>query len=118
MTVDDAYVCILHCMTRWDGRAGDEHDGRFLAAVGDRNGAQDPPWVHVNETYFHWEQQFLPKNTGKDSAMGAFFSRRENRGMLFDASGKEKNDAATWVPRYPLLPMKVAAKVAKKPPTP
>ena len=38
MTVGGAYVRVLYGLTRWDGRAGDEHDGRLLAAVGERSG--------------------------------------------------------------------------------
>jgi len=89
----------------------------FLAAVGDRRGDQDPPWVELEETYFHWEQHYLPKETDKDSAIGKFFGRPENRGKLFDASGEEKEDTAIWVPILPLLPMKVAARAAKQPTT-
>ena len=89
----------------------------FLAAVGDRRGTQDPPWVELDEGYFHWEQHHLPKETGADSAIGKFFSRAENRAKLFDASGEDMEDTATWVPIYPLLPMKVAATPAKQPTT-
>jgi len=113
-----AYVRLLHALTQWNGRAGDEHDGKFLAAVGDRSGMVDPPWVEVDETYFGWEEHYLPKDRSNNSAIAQFFRRPENRGRFFDASGEEKEDAATWVPIYPLLPLKVAKKAAENAMTP
>ena len=117
VTVGAAYVRVLHGTVHWGGREDDEHDGKFLAAVGDRRGGQDPPWVKVAETCFHRESHHLPEDWAKDSAIGQFFDRAESRCRLFSLGNEEKETAATAVPRCPLLPMEVAAKAAREPTT-
>ena len=114
------YVSIIHAVTQWDawGRASDEHDGAFIAAVGDRSGAQDPPWVEVRAENFYWKECHLLKATGNNSAVVTFYTDHANCLKLFDAGGEAKETAGMWVPRHPMLPMKVAAIAVKKAITP
>ena len=55
---------------------------------------------------------------GNDIAIKNLFSHKESHIRLFNVSSKEKNDAATWVYKYLLCPIKVAAKLATQPMTP
>ena len=115
MVAKSACVRLIHSLTFYEtmGRS-DEHDGAFLAAMGDRDGDQDPTWVEVPPQHFRWAQHTLPKDTSDSSAIATFYSRRENRLKMFDATGEEMEDTATWVPVYPIIPMEVAAAAAKR----
>ena len=105
MPVGGTYAHVLHDLIRWAGRTGDKHNERLLAVVGNRDGAQDP--------HIHWGHQLLRQNTGKENNIGTFFSRSKNCSRLFGVSSEEKNNTTTWAPTYPLLPMKVATKLAE-----
>ena len=60
----------------------------------------------------------LPVDKSNTSNIATFFTVPANRLKLFDATREAKDATATWIPRYPMLPMRVALALATAPMTP
>ena len=83
-------------------------------------GAADPSYVRVKESYFDWRECKQMKETNDDSDISNFYDVESNRMKFFDpgTANAEIEMTGTWVPKFPMIPTKVALKVAKSPTTP
>ena len=61
------YMRPLHSLMQWNAhRVDDEHDGAFVAVVGDRVDSQDSLWVKVSIEGLGWTAVNLPINTANN----------------------------------------------------
>ena len=62
------------------GRYNDQYDGKYVGAIGDRSGDDDPAFVQINEDHFHWiEKQMI----------AVWFSSHTNRTTFFPAAANQ-----------------------------
>ena len=56
--MDSHFVHPIHLFIKFaaPGKKSDQYNGEYLAAIGDRVGAVDPPYVRVKKSYFKWRE--------------------------------------------------------------
>ena len=67
--MDGPFLQPLHSFTKFlaPGRRPNQYDWGYLAAIGDRAGRADPPYVKVKKSYFGWRQSKPVKEVDDDS---------------------------------------------------
>ena len=97
----------------------DQYNGKYLAAIWDRTGEADPPYVKVKKTYFKWREVKTFKEVDDDSVISKFYDEEANRLKCSDPAAvtADLETNRSWFPKLPMIPVKVVIKVMKKPTT-
>ena len=122
--MDGPFVQPLHSFIKYaaTGRRPCQYNGMYMAAVGDRVGLADPPYMKVKKTYFEWIKGKPIKDASDSGPIASFYDDATNRMSFFNPSGTETEpllvDTDVWFPRMPMIPAEVAVIVASIPTTP
>ena len=82
-----------------------------MAAMGDRDGDEDPTWVKLREGQLEWGKVTPVKDTDNNSPIAVWYSDPDHEEELFDDTAEEK-DAEEWVPVLPLIPAELGVRAS------
>ena len=120
--MNSQFVQPLHSFIKFasSGRQSCQYNGEYLAAIGDRVGQADTPYVKVKKSYFDWKEAKPVKRLDDTSEITSFYDDGYNRIKNFDPAGMdaEVEETGVYVPKIPLVPAEVALKIATTPTTP
>ena len=90
-----------------------------MGAVGDRNKeGQDPPFVHIKPSYFEWRKVRLPADPEDLGPIATFCDTSDNKGEFCNLKGCELEIDETPVPKFALVPSKIATDALEEGQTP
>jgi len=97
--------------------SADANKFKFFAAIGDRIGGRDPPFVNTTPAYFGWKDAKLLKAFHEDSAFGKWFAATGKRLKFFDATTKETKNIVSSSPSSHWYHPKSACRIVQRPTT-
>ena len=90
-----------------------------MGALGDRNKeGQNPLFVRLKPSHFEWWKVRLPTDRGDSGPMATFYDTPGNKGDFCNLGGGELEIDETPVPKFALVPSKIAANALEAGQTP
>ena len=100
-------------------RADKSRRGKILGALEDRNKTgEDPPFVRLKPSYFEWRKVRLPVDREDSGPMATYYDQQENEGQFCPLEEGEVEANKTPVPKFTLVPAKIAADALEEGHTP
>ena len=118
MATKQWFVRPLHSFFRFMLKRNDntEYDKKLLAAIGDRDGNDDPSFHQVQATLFDWRQIKLVKDKTDGGKLFKYFEDPAKQVTFFKpvAGVVEMDCNGTYIPKLALVPAEVALKTVRK----